>query len=76
MVVGRKEVTQHDVPHPPPPGCGVPNRGSRIVGGEETEVNEYPWQVGLIDGQGMYLFCGGSVISNQWILTAAHCAVG
>lgn len=46
--------------------CGLAKRTNRIVGGQETEVNEYPWQVKLED-------CGGSLISDQWVLTAAHC---
>jgi len=39
-------------------------------------VNEYPWQVfiTLKKNYGSY-FCGGSIISNSWILTAAHCFV-
>jgi len=60
--------------------CGQANRsGRRIVGGDDTEKNEYPWQVrlktkivlqnGLI-GIGS---CGGSIISKKEILTAAHC---
>jgi len=56
--------------------CGQVNRGSRIVGGQETEVNEYPWQVGLVSSSGRRPFCGGSLISNQHVLTAAHCTAG
>ncbi|KAG7155246.1 Plasma kallikrein-like 6, partial [Homarus americanus] len=55
--------------------CGKANTGSRIVGGTETLVNEYPWQVGVVretDGV-KNLICGGSIISNHWVLTAAHC---
>jgi secreted trypsin-like serine protease len=37
-------------------------------------VNEYPWQVALWLNNGIW--CGGSLISNQWILTAAHCTEG
>merc|ERR1719394_2220332 len=56
--------------------CGQVNRGTRIVGGQETEVNEYPWQVGLVSSSGRSPWCGGSLISNKHILTAAHCTAG
>ncbi|XP_063602634.1 transmembrane protease serine 9-like [Penaeus indicus] len=56
------------------PGCGQVNRANRIVGGVETEVNEYPWMVSHVNGNGYYHFCGGSIISSQWVVTAAHCA--
>jgi len=48
-----------------------------IVGGAPAEPGEYPWQVALVDGTStdLYntLFCGGSLIDPQWVLTAAHC---
>jgi len=53
--------------------CGLAKRVSRIVGGEVTEVNEYPWQAGIVSRGGNYVWCGGALISDQWVLTAAHC---
>lgn len=51
--------------------CGVRGRGNRIVGGHETSANEYPWMVGLYRNKRLY--CGGALVSNRHVLTAAHC---
>jgi len=53
--------------------CGIPNRSNRIIGGVETEKNEYPWQVALVSSKGSHPYCGGTLISNSHVLTAAHC---
>jgi hypothetical protein len=43
---------------------------SAIVGGQEANVREHPWQVRLeSDGH----FCGGVLLNATWVLTAAHC---
>ena len=56
--------------------CGQANRGSKIVGGVKVERNEYPWQVRLaVPGCGEAC-CGGSLLSRDKILTAAHCTQG
>ena len=56
--------------------CGVAQRTSRIVGGVETEVSEYPWQAGLVDKGSSSIWCGGSLLNSKWVLTAAHCTKG
>ncbi|CAL7945081.1 unnamed protein product [Xylocopa violacea] len=46
----------------------------RIVGGREASIGEYPYQVSLLYNNN--LICGGSIISEDWVLTAAHCVYG
>ncbi|XP_040211893.1 transmembrane protease serine 9-like [Rana temporaria] len=54
--------------------CGSPSVSDRIVGGTSSTNGQWPWQVALIDNEleGEYL-CGGSLISPEWVMTAAHC---
>ncbi|XP_077114245.1 trypsin-like [Ranitomeya variabilis] len=42
----------------------------KIVGGYTCAQNSVPWQVSLYSG---YHFCGGSLINNLWVISAAHC---
>ncbi|XP_048248347.1 atrial natriuretic peptide-converting enzyme-like isoform X1 [Haliotis rufescens] len=62
------------------PICGTrpavyPN-ALRIVGGDEVRPGTWPWLVSLHGGSGQKFFCGGSVINELFILTAAHCIGG
>ncbi|XP_017077077.2 trypsin alpha-3 [Drosophila eugracilis] len=47
------------------------SQGGRIVGGTVTSIEDRPWQVSL-QRSGAH-FCGGSIITNNIIVTAAHC---
>lgn len=52
-------------------GCGVSNSGQRIVGGTVANYQEFPWQaIFYFTGQ---FFCGGSLISDRYIVSAGHC---
>lgn len=43
-----------------------------IVGGQPADPGEWPWQAFVRSGPYM---CGGSLIHEEWVVTAAHCVV-
>ncbi|XP_037373998.1 chymotrypsinogen B-like [Talpa occidentalis] len=61
-------------------GCGVPaippvvSGVQRIVNGKAAVPGSWPWQVSLQDSNGFH-YCGGSLVNESWVVTAAHCEV-
>ncbi|CAL8093666.1 unnamed protein product [Orchesella dallaii] len=52
--------------------CGVNNYlDLKVVGGRQAQIGEFPYTVALLSNNKQ--FCGGSLISEDWVLTAAHC---
>ncbi|KAM7044778.1 coagulation factor IX [Molossus nigricans] len=47
------------------------NDFTRVVGGKNAKPGQFPWQV-LLNGK-IDAFCGGSIINEKWVVTAAHC---
>ncbi|XP_006881894.1 PREDICTED: coagulation factor IX [Elephantulus edwardii] len=44
---------------------------TRVVGGDNAIPGQFPWQV-VLHGK-IEAFCGGSIINEKWVVTAAHC---
>jgi len=60
------------------------DRGRRVIGGDEIEIGEWPYLVrlrGEIPSRVLFgvpvsysnYYCGGSIIDERWVVTAAHC---
>ncbi|XP_038132397.1 uncharacterized protein LOC119777565 [Cyprinodon tularosa] len=52
--------------------CTFNGTSAMIVGGQDATAGRWPWQASLQRAGGSS-FCGGSLISDQWVLTSAHC---
>ncbi|XP_071802803.1 clotting factor C-like [Asterias amurensis] len=60
--------------------CGVagdtsPIRG-RVIGGIDSREAAWPWQAGIYwqrDDGSWFFFCGGTLVNQSWVLSAAHC---
>ena len=46
---------------------------TRIVAGKRPQAKEFPYQATLLHSKSRELECGGTIIANNWVLTAAHC---
>ncbi|MGD0341428.1 MAG: trypsin-like serine protease, partial [Bacteroidales bacterium] len=49
---------------------GTRESQTKIIGGANVSISDFPWQIYLISGSYQ---CGGSIISSGWVVTAAHC---
>jgi len=51
------------------------NSLSRIINGQDSSIADHPHQISLqkLSGTQWYHICGGSILAETWIITAAHC---
>ena len=52
------------------------NDDDRIINGWTSKITDAPWLVSLQTRSDGKHFCGGTIIEDSWVLTAAHCVEG
>jgi trypsin len=67
------------------PGCALDMEGydvdtasENVVGGQNAQPGQFPWQIALQRKSGQQFFhsCGGSILNERWVVTAGHCVQG
>ncbi|XP_065091470.1 proclotting enzyme-like [Ochlerotatus camptorhynchus] len=57
-------------------GCGISTKQlSKIAGGRPADPGEWPWMAALIPNNGQQQFCGGVLVTDRHVMTAAHCVL-
>ncbi|CAG0909166.1 unnamed protein product, partial [Darwinula stevensoni] len=56
------------------PVCGRrDNQKGLVAGGITSEFGDWPWQAAIYDVVKRDVICGGALVMQEWVLTAAHC---
>lgn len=75
---GLTKADDGDLPYPEDPLCGYYGKETahRVYKGDDVAIGEFPWVVYIrvnIAVTSKHEICTGGILSEKWILTAAHC---
>lgn len=73
--IDSNEVQQDEyIERPEDRGCGVSTKQfPKISGGRPADPGEWPWMAAIMANVATQAFCGGALITDRHVLTAAHC---